>query len=100
MSLTQHNEKEEAAAMNIWDHVKWEHAHPRPLEPQYWRDVAVFTCPTCGEQISSKYYSYVGYFQQACHDHICPPSAFLDKEPPIDYAAEGLRPLGQNRGSN
>ena len=57
--------------VNIWDYIKNGKENVPVLgKTQYVHDEFIFICPVCGKQISSLHYLNMGYFQQACEDHM------------------------------
>jgi len=60
----------EEVKRKMWDHIEYVGDEVYKPKPQYMRGVHVFTCPLCGEKISSSTYLNTGYFQIAIETHI------------------------------
>lgn len=56
--------------LDIWKHMNDAGDKAVSFKPQYVRGGWIYTCPLCGQQISSHSYLNVGYFQIACDDHV------------------------------
>lgn len=55
----------------VWDNIKKGRENVTVSgKSQYVQDEFIFTCPRCGETISSVHYLNIGYFQIACKEHL------------------------------